>query len=49
LVAEDIKEIENRLYALEKMDFSTYESQKSAFINYLRKQYIEVKDACDQK
>jgi len=47
LAVDEIKEIENRLYALEKMDFSTYESQKSAFLNYLRKQYMIVKDWCE--
>ena len=47
LPENDIQEIENRLTSLQSMDVDTYESQKSAFMNYLRLQYLTVKEACE--
>lgn len=46
LPENDIQEIENRLTVLEWMDTATFENQQSAFLNYLRTQYLVVKDAC---
>ncbi len=43
-----IQEIENRLAALESLNAADYESQKSAFVTYLKKQYLMIKKQCQQ-